>query len=203
MSAHSGPTPSLGVGERAPLGHARAVAEAGRIAHDLVVARAWNIFSISREARNEDQLTEMLAWLANAVPAVRRALLELAFGESLDELEVEITTQHGIAKGRLDAFLSSESVALVVESKLGSGYGDGQLRKYLTWLDTELADRQFRGLLTLTARQTRGPSWTPRSLPREGSMHKHACGRNCTRRLLPRSATRIYRHSSSVSFLKC
>jgi hypothetical protein len=79
------------------------------------VARAWNIFSISREPRNEDQLTEMLAWLANAVPAVRRALLKLAFAESLDEREVEITTQHGIAKGRLDAFLSSESVALVVE----------------------------------------------------------------------------------------
>jgi hypothetical protein len=115
------------------------------------VARAWNIFSISREPRNEDQLTEMVAWLANAVPAVRRALLQLAFAESLDEREVEITTQHGIARGRLDAFLSSESVALVIESKLGSGYGDGQLGKYLTWLDREFADRQYRGLLTLTA----------------------------------------------------
>ena len=115
------------------------------------MARAWNIFSISREPRNEDQLTEMVAWLANSVPAVRRALLELAFGESLDELDVEITTQHGIAQGRLDAFLSSESVALVVESKLGSGYQDGQLTKYLKWLDTEFAERPFRGLLTLTA----------------------------------------------------
>ncbi len=115
------------------------------------MARAWNIFSISREPRNEDQLTEMVAWLANSVPAVRRALLELAFGESLDEFDVEITTQHGIAQGRLDAFLSSKSVALVVESKLGSSYQDGQLTKYLEWLDTEFAERPFRGLLTLTA----------------------------------------------------
>ena len=85
--------------------------------------------------------------------------------------------------------MSSESVALVVESKLGSGYGDDQLGKYLTWLDTEFADRQFRGLVTLTAAQTRGPRRTPSSLPTEGSAHRHACGRNCTRRLLPRSAT--------------
>ena len=47
---------------------------------------------------------------------------------------------------------SFELVALVVESKLGSGYGGGQLSKYLTLLDTEFADRPFRGLLTLTAR---------------------------------------------------
>jgi hypothetical protein len=116
------------------------------------VARAWNIFSVSREPRDENQLTKMLAWLADAVPAVRSALLELAFGERVDGVDVEITTEHRIAQGRLDAFLSSPSVALVVESKLGSGYGDGQLMKYLAWLHAEFADRPYRGLITLTRR---------------------------------------------------
>lgn len=65
---------------------------------------------------------------------------------------MEITTEHKIAQGRLDAFLSSSSIALVVESKLGSGYGDGQLMKYLAWLDAEFAERRYRGLITLTKR---------------------------------------------------
>ena len=79
------PPAALPRGPRAVHEPEGAVAEASRIAQDLVVARAWNIFSISREPRNEDQFTEMLAWLANAVPAVRRALLEMAFPKSLDE----------------------------------------------------------------------------------------------------------------------
>jgi hypothetical protein len=125
--------------------------------NDHDVARAWNIFSIGRRREDEDQLTEMLAWLAGAVPAVRDALIELAFGESLDGADVEITTQHGIAQGRLDAFLSSPSLALVIESKLGSDYGGNQLEKYLRWLDGEFAERPYRGLVTLTARAAEWP----------------------------------------------
>jgi hypothetical protein len=125
------------------------------------VARAWNIFSIGREPRNENQLTQMLAWLADAVPAVRSALLELAFGERLDGVDVGITTEHKIAQGRLDAFLTSPSVALVVESKLGSGYGDGQLMKYLAWLDAEFAERPYRALITLTKRGA--DPWPPQA----------------------------------------
>lgn len=132
--------------------HPRLLQGAGRIDHYRGVARAWNIFSIGREPWNENQLTEMLAWLADAVPAVRTALLEIAFSERLDGADVEITTEHKIAQGRLDAFLSSPSVALVVESKLGSGYGDGQLMKYLAWLAADFAERPHRGLITLTRR---------------------------------------------------
>jgi hypothetical protein len=122
------------------------------------VARSWNIFSIGRERGDEDHLTEMLAWLAVAVPAVRDALIELAFDESIASEDVEITTQHGIAQGRLDAFLSSPSLALVVESKLGSDFGGDQLGKYLRWLDgVDFAKRPYRGLITITARAAEWP----------------------------------------------
>jgi hypothetical protein len=133
------------------------VAKGSAITNDRGVARAWNIFSIGRRRGNEDQLTEMLAWLAGAVPAVRDALIEMAFGESLDGADVEITTQHGIAEGRLDALLSSPSLALVIESKLGSDYGGDQLGKYLRWLDAQFAERPYRGLVTLTARAAEWP----------------------------------------------
>jgi hypothetical protein len=48
---------------------------------------------------------------------------------------LELATQHGIAGGRLDAFMTSSRVALVVESKPGSNYGDDQIRRYLEWLN--------------------------------------------------------------------
>jgi hypothetical protein len=121
------------------------------------VARARNIFSIGRDPGKEDQQSEMLAWLAVGVPAVRDALIELAFGERVDGSEIEVRTQHGIVDGRLDVFLSSPSVALVVESKLWSVYGPDQLRKYLAWLDAKYAERRFRGLMTLTARAAPWP----------------------------------------------
>ncbi len=117
----------------------------------------WNLFRIGREPRNE-QLTEMLVWLADAVPEVRWALLRLAFGdvgEADDDLT--ISTQHVIADGRLDAFVSSSTVALVIESKLDSSYGDDQLTRYLAWLHREFAARPFRGLMTLTARAAPWP----------------------------------------------
>ena len=88
------------------------------------VARAWNLFLIGRKPGSEDQLTEMLVWLANGVPEVAAALDRLAFGDRSSEVETfELTTQHGIARGRLDALMTSSQVALVVESKLGSTYG--------------------------------------------------------------------------------
>lgn len=45
------------------------------------MAKSWNVFSIGRRADDEDQLTEMLAWLAATVPGVRAALMNLAFDE--------------------------------------------------------------------------------------------------------------------------
>jgi hypothetical protein len=114
----------------------------------------WNLFSIGRKRRNEDQLTEMLVWLIDAVPEVGRAIATLAFnGLSLDG-EIKVTTQHGVAKGRLDALFVSPAFALVVESKIDSGFGDDQIARYLDWLSAAHAHRARRGLMTLTAHPT-------------------------------------------------
>lgn len=46
----------------------------------------------------------MLVWLAEAVPAVRGAIVNLALGPfDFDPAHVEVTTQHGVVEGRLDA----------------------------------------------------------------------------------------------------
>jgi hypothetical protein len=111
-----------------------------------------NIFLLGRQRGFEDQITEMLVWLISVVPDVGRALVRLAFGDiDLDLGELEVTTQHRIAGGRLDAFVKSESLVLVVESKLNSVYGLGQLRAYIDWLATEHKDVAHKALMTLTA----------------------------------------------------
>lgn len=114
-----------------------------------------NIFRLGRVAGNEDQLTEMLVWLASAVPEVRGALLELAFGATIED-DVGVVTQYAIAKGRLDALLSSDSTALIIESKIWSVYGDDQIRKYLEWLTTDVSAER-KGLMTLTAKTADWP----------------------------------------------
>lgn len=114
--------------------------------------KLWNIFSIGREPRREDQLTEMLVWLCSAVPEVTAAIVALGFGEPPSHPEeIEIATQHSIAEGRLDAVFRSQSFMLVVESKLESGFHDNQIRKYLDWLAREHAGSRKCGLMTLTA----------------------------------------------------
>jgi hypothetical protein len=55
----------------------------------------------------------------------------------MDTAQLQATTQHKIAAGRLDALLTTESLVLVVESKLGSFYGEGQLQAYTDWLASE------------------------------------------------------------------
>lgn len=120
--------------------------------NESLMPSSWNIFSIGRKPRNEDQLTEMLVWLALAVPDVGRALVSLALDRSQVDGDLEITTQHGIAKGRLDALVLSPDLALVIESKIDSVYGDDQLVRYLQWLAETHAHRSKRALMTLTAR---------------------------------------------------
>jgi hypothetical protein len=111
-----------------------------------------NIFLLGRQPGFEDQLTEMLVWLISAVPDVGHALVRLAFDDiDVDHGDLEVTTQHRIAGGRLDALVKSESLVLVVESKLGSVYGVGQLRAYIDWLATEHKDVAHKALMTLTA----------------------------------------------------
>jgi len=110
----------------------------------------WNVFTIGRDRRNEDQLTEMLAWLVDAVPDVGSAIAGFAFDEPQIDGNIQITTQHGVAKGRLDA--------LVVESKIDSGFGDDQITRYLAWLDKAHGHRARRGLMTLTVHPA---PWSP------------------------------------------
>jgi hypothetical protein len=123
------------------------------------MARSWNLFRIGRRPADEDQLTEMLVWLAEAVPEVAEALLRLAFGDRRVQAdEIQLTTQHGISAGRLDALVTSAELALIVESKLGSTYGDDQIARYLAWLDSTFAERPLRGLLTITAQEANWPA---------------------------------------------
>lgn len=126
---------------------------------EMPVPDVWNIFSIGRRRGDEDQLTEMLVWLATAVPEVAKALVRLALDDiEFDPAALDATTQHNIVSGRLDAFFSSPAFALVVESKLGSSYGQDQLRRYLDWLGTEHKDLPHRALLTLTAARAPWPT---------------------------------------------
>jgi hypothetical protein len=117
-----------------------------------------NIFLIGRESGAEDQLTEMLVWLTSAVPDVGAAVIRLAFGDiELDLAQLEASTQLGIAKGRLDAVFTAQSLVLVVESKLKSAYGDEQLAKYVDWLASDHKDCAHRALMTLTEREAPWP----------------------------------------------
>ena len=100
----------------------------------------------------------MLVWLTSAVPDVGTAIVRLGFGDiDLDLAQIEIATQQRIVAGRLDAVLQTESLRLVVESKLDASYGDGQLRRYLDWLATESSEHSQRALMTLTARHAPWP----------------------------------------------
>lgn len=118
-----------------------------------------NLFQLGRTPGLEDQLTEMLAWLVSAVPEAGNAMLELAFGDlDVGAAELEMTTQQAIPGGRLDAVLRTESLVLVVESKLGTSYGEGQLRWYVDWLASEHKDVAQRGLMTLTASDAPWPA---------------------------------------------
>jgi hypothetical protein len=92
----------------------------------------------------------MLVWLIDAVPQTASAIARLAFRDDVITGPFEVATQIGIAKGRLDAFLVGDDVALVIESKLESVYGDDQIARYLRWLGSSYPDRR-RGLVTLTA----------------------------------------------------
>jgi hypothetical protein len=118
-----------------------------------------NLFLLGRRPGFEDQLTEMLVWLISAVPEVGRAIVRLAFGDlDVDTAQLQATTQHKIAAGRLDALLRTESLVLVVESKLGSFYGEGQLGAYIDWLASEHKEAAHRALMTLTAFEAPWPA---------------------------------------------
>lgn len=108
-----------------------------------------NIFLIGRRSANEDQLTEMLAWLCEVTPEVRATIFELAGIPAPDPEAIAVRTQQRIPDGRLDGLLENDETTLILESKLPSTYQDDQLEKYCRWLAEHRPDKQ-RVLLTLT-----------------------------------------------------
>src|SRR4051812_4041397 len=111
-----------------------------------------NLFSIGRRGGDEDQLTNMLAWLTSAVPDTRAALVQLVLEGRYEAEEIEVRTQYSIPGGRLDALLTGRGFKLVVESKLGTDYGSDQIRKYLRWLTHNRLSDEAVALMTLTGR---------------------------------------------------
>ena len=115
------------------------------------MAERKNIFLIGRRrmAGDEDQLTEMLAFLWQEEPeTLERWLNAVGLAIDVDRDRVEVETQFTIPSGKRPdvAILAPESCTLV-ESKLGSGFGDTQVGDYLEYLGT-VSGR--KGLVLLT-----------------------------------------------------
>jgi hypothetical protein len=80
-------------------------------------------------------------------------MLELAFGEGCSTgSELEAETQMPVPGGYLDGMIATDNFRLGIESKLDSGYGPGQLAKYLRWLAGlgPSASATRRALMTVT-----------------------------------------------------
>jgi hypothetical protein len=96
-----------------------------------------NIFLVGRRRNqgNEDQLTEMLAFLWQEVPDALDRWLG-AIGLPVDVARAEVVTQFVIPSGkRPDIVILGDDSRTVIESKLGSGFGDTQISDYLDYLE--------------------------------------------------------------------
>src|SRR5262245_28882297 len=93
-----------------------------------------NIFLIGRRPSDEDQLTEMVAFLWQEVPEALDGWLHgIGLPTSVGSAEVE--TQFVLPnRKRPDIVIRSEEGTTIVESKLGSGFGDDQASSYLRYL---------------------------------------------------------------------
>jgi hypothetical protein len=92
-----------------------------------------NIFTIARRgsADDEDQLTELLAYLFQEEPSALDAWLTSL---GLDGELSSWRTQCVIPGGRLDFVVEHDQAVLIVESKLGSSTDYLQCSKYIDWL---------------------------------------------------------------------
>jgi hypothetical protein len=107
-----------------------------------------NIFSIARRGSHddEDQLTELMAWLLHEEPDVAAGLVE---GFGFEAKPTSIATQVKVLGGRLDLELTTTGTARVaIESKLGSATDFAQCEKYIDHLAAQ--DEPVRTLLLLT-----------------------------------------------------
>jgi hypothetical protein len=115
------------------------------------VADRKNIFLIGRRRRrgDEDQLTEMLAFLWQEEPeTLENWLNALAIPTSVAAADIE--TQSTLPGGkRPDIAIRENGACILVESKLKSGFGTSQIGDYLDYLEA-LGGR--RSLILLTER---------------------------------------------------
>lgn len=108
---------------------------AGEVASARVSDRK-NIFLIGRRrmAGDEDQLTEMLAFLWQEAPELLGRWLD-AIGLPVDIGRAAVETQFTIPNGkRPDIAIFSPGSSTLVESKLGSGFGGTQVKDYIEYL---------------------------------------------------------------------
>jgi len=115
-----------------------------------------NIFLIGRRRMigDEDQLTEMLAFLWQEEPETLERWLE-AIGLPSNLAWAEISTQFTIPSGkRPDIAISTPGSCILVESKLGAGFHNTQIPDYLEYLGLQEGGR---ALVLLTQRPEHVP----------------------------------------------
>ena len=118
-----------------------------------------NIFTIARRgsADDEDQLTELLAYLFQEEPGALDAWLKSL---GLDGEAWSWQTQSVIPGGRLDLVVEHDQAVVIVESKLGSSTDYLQCIKYIAWL--RQVDAERRKVLVLVTKYDE--PW-PRGIP--------------------------------------
>ena len=111
------------------------------------MADSWNIFKIARKSsRDEDQLTDLLAWLLRAEPEVVAALLTSL---DCDASTASVATQRRVPDGRIDLELTAEGqAAVVIESNLGSHTTHLQCKTYIEYLAALPVDDRVLVLVT-------------------------------------------------------
>lgn len=120
--------------------------------------RRKNLFSIGRREGNENQLTEMLAYLLQEEDGLAGELL-LALGlAARPGCHWEVETQRGIPSGFLDLVLGAPGEAFVIiESKLGSYTDYAQMAKYIEYA----AELPVTGLRALVFTTQQPEPWPP------------------------------------------
>lgn len=107
-----------------------------------------NIFMIGRRTGNEDQLTEMLAFLWQENPGTLDRWLQ-AIGLPTDTEQATVETQFVLPNGkRPDISVRTATAWTLVESKLGAGFGSTQIADYLAALSQAKEPRRALVLLT-------------------------------------------------------
>jgi hypothetical protein len=108
-----------------------------------------NLFLIGRRPYDENQLTEMLAYVLQGAPELVSALLDAADCRA-DAADWDVETQRTTDDGRRpDLWLTADDALVVLEIKLGATYSDSQPLDYFRHLEKQ--PQGTRALVLLTA----------------------------------------------------